>query len=208
MPRPIIIAFTGKAGSGKDTAAHYLVERHGFVKISFADTLRDICKTAFGLTDEEMQDRVLKETPLERWPWKTPRHILQVVGTEMFRTHFPGTWTRSLIRKARQHERVVIADCRFPDEADTIRAEDGWVIRLEGRQADIGAGAAHASEAAIDAIVADDTLYNDTCVDDLYSRLEDLLADMGLKRRLPDFGYPAGDPRQGLGAEMLGAAKE
>lgn len=37
----VIIAFGHKARQGKDTAAEYLVDRYGFVRLSFADALKD-----------------------------------------------------------------------------------------------------------------------------------------------------------------------
>jgi len=37
-----IIAISGLAGSGKDTAADFLVKNHGFCKISFADEMKRI----------------------------------------------------------------------------------------------------------------------------------------------------------------------
>lgn len=38
----MLIALTGYAGSGKDTIADHLVESHGYVKLAFADPLREL----------------------------------------------------------------------------------------------------------------------------------------------------------------------
>jgi hypothetical protein len=48
-----IIAFCGLAGSGKDTACDYLVDRD-YKKISFASPLKQMAKIAFGFTDEQL----------------------------------------------------------------------------------------------------------------------------------------------------------
>ncbi len=37
-----VIGLTGAKRSGKDTVANYLVEHHGFVRLAFADTLKDV----------------------------------------------------------------------------------------------------------------------------------------------------------------------
>ncbi len=87
-----IIAFTGKRGHGKSTAAEALVREHGYVHLNFADPLREVCALVYGVTFEEMLDPVLKEQPLERWPYKAPRDLLQQIGTEMFRNYIPETW--------------------------------------------------------------------------------------------------------------------
>jgi hypothetical protein len=65
----IIMGLAGEMGSGKDTAANYLVEHHGFTKLAFADNLKEMCKNAFDLTDEDVYGEVGKfrkfETPIE-----------------------------------------------------------------------------------------------------------------------------------------------
>jgi len=48
-----IIAFCGLAGSGKDTACNYLVDR-GYQKMSFAAPLKQMAKIAFGFSDEQL----------------------------------------------------------------------------------------------------------------------------------------------------------
>ena len=44
----MIIGFVGFIGSGKDTAADYLVNFHGFRRDSFANTLKDAVSHVFG----------------------------------------------------------------------------------------------------------------------------------------------------------------
>jgi hypothetical protein len=145
-----IIAFTGFKGAGKDTAALALTGHpRNWHKIAFADPLRAVCKVAYGLTDLEMNDRTLKETKLERFPFMTPRQILQRVGTEMFRDNIPGTWVEAWKRSARnmiahfdamaaetgipeRHSQrgVVCTDFRFPDEAEAIAELGGIRVRV------------------------------------------------------------------------------
>ena len=40
----MILGLTGLKGSGKDTAAKYLVEKHGWVNVKFADTLENMIR--------------------------------------------------------------------------------------------------------------------------------------------------------------------
>jgi hypothetical protein len=64
-----IIAFCGVAGSGKDTACNYLVER-GFKKATFAAPLKQMAKIAFGFTDEQLYGSSSKrEEQDERYPF-------------------------------------------------------------------------------------------------------------------------------------------
>ena len=50
----MIVGITGLAGSGKDTAADFLVKNHGFVKVALADVLKRACKEFFAFTDEQL----------------------------------------------------------------------------------------------------------------------------------------------------------
>lgn len=180
----IIVAFNGDAGAGKDTAANHLVSSYGFVKINFADTLREVCKTVFGLTDAEMTDRHLKEQPLARWPFQSPRRIMQIVGTECFRTHFPGVWIEAFARKAAGYERVVAADCRFIDEAEYIHGRGGWVVRIEGKETSADTAAqAHVSEQQSRMLPVDDYLRNDRDIPYLHAQVDRLMVDYGVHQR-------------------------
>ena len=46
----IIVGLSGKAGSGKDTVANYLVEKHNFTKLAFAGVLKEGMKILFDLS--------------------------------------------------------------------------------------------------------------------------------------------------------------
>lgn len=184
----MIVVLNGKAGAGKDTAANHLVSQYSFVKINFADPLRQVCKIVFGLTDAEMSDRVLKETTLDRYPHLTPRKIMQLVGTEAFRKNFEGVWVDAFLRAARRHPRVVVADCRFPDEGDAVHAQGGTIIRVLA----IGSPfetpeTGHASEAAVNEVRIDHEVTNDFTIDSgvevLKYQMDLIMHGLGLRRR-------------------------
>lgn len=62
MPHPLqIIALTGSAGTGKDTAADILVTHCGFTKLAFANALRAEVQAAFNVPAELLTRRDLKE---------------------------------------------------------------------------------------------------------------------------------------------------
>lgn len=110
-----IIGFDGYAGCGKDTCAQVLIDRYGFVKVAFADALREFCSETFNLPMNMFLDRDLKEKPFtnpiilnkehlqkfcdltgyaNQWIWcakhegtelVSPRHLLQFMGTQVGR---------------------------------------------------------------------------------------------------------------------------
>ena len=125
-----IVAFTGKAKHGKDTAAKVLINEQGYTREGFADPLKQICSIAFDFPIEFFEDPDRKEAPLDHWPFQSPREIAQTVGTEMFRKHYPGVWVENLKRRASQHEKTVVTDLRFLDEEGAIRELKGKILRV------------------------------------------------------------------------------
>lgn len=139
----LVIGISGFIGSGKDTAADYLVNRYDFHRDSFAATLKDVCAAVFGW------DRILIEgrdasarewrNQVDKWwaeklgiPNFTPRFALQNIGTNLFRNYFnDNIWIHSLANKLRKTtENTVITDCRYPNEISAIRENNGIMIRV------------------------------------------------------------------------------
>jgi len=127
---PKLIALTGFKGSGKDESALALT---GYTRYGIADPVKEICAIAFGLTEEEMTgDRVLKEKGLDRWPYESPRRLMQQVGTDLFRTLWPDVWVQAMRRHILNHEGqfIVISDLRFPNECEAVHQLGGIVVRV------------------------------------------------------------------------------
>lgn len=165
------ITLSGRKQVGKDTSAQYIkrmIEQNSSARVyivHFADALKKACSAIFGIPLEDMETETGKKRPTDvRWPHKmdldgwvpdvngqfmTVREILQFVGTELFRSQMdPDVWVKSVYRKKyREGDIVVVADCRFPNEADFAR-ERGLLISV---LRDTGlASDGHASETSLD----------------------------------------------------------
>ena len=139
----MIIGFVGLIGSGKDTAADYLVNFHGFRRDSFAGTLKDAISSIFGwdrtlLEGRTTQAREWREQRDEWWSERlgrdiTPRWILQYWGTEICRKAFHNDiWIASLEHKLlSSNDDIVISDVRFPNEITAIHKAGGLVVRIK-----------------------------------------------------------------------------
>ena len=130
----MIIGVCGLIGSGKGTVADILIDRYNFKKISFADKLKDAVAEMFewprqmveGITP---QSRDWRERPDPFWSSEigqeiTPRHVLQVFGTECMRDGFyDGIWISLDKQKILQNPKTnwVIPDVRFPNEIKLIK---------------------------------------------------------------------------------------
>ena len=140
----MIIGIVGNIGEGKDTIADYLVNQHNFKRESFAGTLKDAVAAVFGwdrtlLEGQTKESREWREQVDQWWadklrmPQLTPRLILQLWGTEVGRRSFhDDIWIASLENKLRNvGTDVVISDCRFPNEFETIKNLGGIIIRVK-----------------------------------------------------------------------------
>lgn len=176
----MIIGITGHARHGKDSTADILVKRFGFQKYALADVMKEACKVIFGWTDDylygELKDKVDPRFGI------SPRHALQSLGTEWgqwelakYDTFKETTgrklWVNALL--ARVSDAAVIADVRFPHEADAIREKGGIIIRVRRMYP---VDNSHESERVIEDIEADYTVNNFGSLDDLEWQVCDLVA--------------------------------
>lgn len=198
-PDPLIIAFAGLAGTGKDTAAAHLVQRYGFVQAAFADPIRSmalILMEEAGIDDAWLTERALKESPMPGLG-VSARALLQTLGTEVGRHLSPDLWTRhmglrlgleacsyevELWPRQPVHDRIVISDCRFENEAQWVKRYGGHIIRLHRHQA--GEVRNHASEAQVLSLPADVDIHNHgLTVDGLHALLDGAMATLGIEPR-------------------------
>ena len=139
----MIIGVCGFIGSGKDTAADYLVNFHEFRRESFAASLKDAVAAIFGWNRELLEGRTKesrewREKRDEWWSNRlgkeiTPRWVLQYWGTDVLRKGFhDDIWIASLEHKLlSSNDDIVISDCRFPNEIRSIKNAGGIVIRVK-----------------------------------------------------------------------------
>lgn len=138
-----LVAINGTIGSGKDTFSQVFID-NGFYRVSFAETLKDAVAAIFGWDREMLEGttdeaRKIREQPDEYWSSKlgrdiTPRWVLQHLGTDVLRHHFhDNIWVFAAENKIRNlpHERVIITDCRFPNELKMIRDNAGTIIEVQ-----------------------------------------------------------------------------
>lgn len=176
-----LIGLKGHKGAGKDSVASILCCRpYNFVRRAFADELKREVYNAFGYAlllqlyaKEQIEgcafadwmgflDAHKYDAPDAEYGWVRP--LLQFWGTEYRRQLCRDDyWLRKM--EALLMPGVVVTDIRFPNEADLVRKAGGWIVHVE-RPMEVTPDT-HASEALLDAIAADYTLYNDGSLEDL-----------------------------------------
>lgn len=137
----MIIGVVGFLGSGKGTVGDMLIQDHHYYRLSFADGVKDAVSVIFGWPRELLEgdtdaSRAFREAPdvfwSERFEYEvTPRHMLQLMGTEAGRDVFHSDiWIYSLEKRMLGKTDVVIPDVRFPNEIEFIKSRGGKVVRV------------------------------------------------------------------------------
>lgn len=189
------IGLTGRAQSGKTTAASYLETKHRFKPMAFADPLRDMALDIDPLVAVEKRwksppcawvpELIHYSTALERYGYEGAkerypefRRFLQRLGTEGLRRHDRESyWVDRAVDRAYAlgQRRVVFHDVRFPNEAEAVQEAGGIIVRIE-RKGIEAADASHASEALVDTLPVDWTVENDGSLEELYEALNIVVA--------------------------------
>lgn len=133
-----LLALVGRARSGKNTAANYLLG-HGYDTLSaFATPMKDAAMILFNLTEDEVQGHGYDREVVNKEWGISVREILQKLGTESIRDVFgQNHWVdlmRSHLIDLQQEDHgpgVIVTDCRFYNEVELIRERGGVIIGLE-----------------------------------------------------------------------------
>lgn len=183
-----IVGLSGYARSGKDEAAKVLVEEFGFTRVAFADKLREVLyqlnpildarqvvygTTGWNETPTVVTQYTLLQNVIDAVGWDNYksgphgpeiRRLLQRLGTEAGRqTLWDSIWVDAAFANATEDSRIVVTDCRFPNEAEAIKSRGGVIWRIERRGVGpaVGTdGTVHPSETSLDDWKFDDIIYN------------------------------------------------
>lgn len=179
-----LIGIIGQKRAGKDTMADYIIKNYNYTKKSLSDPLKDACKSIFLLSDEQLYGNE-KEVPDKRWNGSTPRQLLQVVGTQLFREdlnkYIPQLnelsntiWIHhfELWYAKNKDKKIVIPDIRFNDEAQMIKNNGGVLIKIN--RGEFSKTDLHKSEQELEDIMADAYIFNNSSIDELYNTIDTL----------------------------------
>jgi hypothetical protein len=217
---PLLIAVSGKLGSGKDyVIEHFILPwvTGSVSRMAFADQIK--------ITVASRDDSISLRQCLEGKKSLELRRKLQIVGTEEGRDLYgPNVWVNTLenwirLRKIRgdKLDVVLITDCRFENEAQWIEQHSGLLIRVNapqrnkqaleqeanGSQEAYNAIANHSSETALDSypfkyVIDNDVEYESSsedctrvCLSDYVSHNLDKSAQLDQRLLMRGFTIPS-----------------
>ena len=184
----MIIGISGKAGSGKDTAAKMLEVLYANPDISyedfankryknfadiqivhFADSLKETAQVLFRIGEWETNTQEGKKTTID-WIGKTVRELLQGIGQGLRDAIDFDLWVKILFANTEDWSNYIIADVRYPNEVKAIKERNGILLRIDRK----GAGAGnHSSETALDDYKEWDVhIENNGSIEDLFETMK------------------------------------
>lgn len=177
MPAPHthpVIGLIGRKRTGKDTLARRLVERHGFTRVAFADTLKALARAVdpiihtypdsvggapYVVRLSEALDELGEDGVKDVYP--EYRRFLERHGVASRELLGAEVWCAAGVRRILAvRGPVIVTDVRFPNEAEAIRKRGGYLVRVE-RAGLPDDGDTHPSEVALDGYPVNLVLHND-----------------------------------------------
>lgn len=191
----IKLALTGKARSGKDAIAEYLVANYRFKRFAFGDGIREVCRQLY---PEQFEGRA------------KPRALLQGVGQSL-RAFDEDVWVKRTLYEINSAENaveefkrcvtihkplkwrelsVVISDLRQPNEYDALIRKGFIIIRVTAPedlriQRMIAVGDAfnpddltHDTESYVDSFEVDYEITNAGTLSELHAQVDEFMAEL------------------------------
>ncbi|WP_400190391.1 hypothetical protein [Hymenobacter sp. B81] len=150
-----LIGLAGKRGSGKNTVAELIQqlqpERHWQVR-AYGDAIKAVAAALAAEPAAPYYSQTGKTELLSHFGL-TRGEMLQQVGAAL-RAWKPEVWIQALLASLVPGQPTIVADLRFPDEAQVLLERGGIVLRVEGdplrQRGDGTRDDAHPSETALD----------------------------------------------------------
>lgn len=176
-----LIGLVGRARSGKNTIARYLVDHHGWTTLAFADPIRQVLS---GM-DPYLSSGVRLSDVLElHGGWSGAKHseyggeirvLLQRLGTEGVRELDPRFWAKQMeARIENVPGPAIITDIRFENEATLVRNLGGKLVMVTRPNYP---RLVHATE-QVERISCDFEIENSGAIEDLPGPIREILAEV------------------------------
>ena len=187
----MLIGLCAKKRSGKDVMADYLIENYGFNKYSLAAPLKKAVCIIFNWDYDTVEKNENKEKidPLYGISY---RQACQSIGTNWGQLslceNYPlfkeitgrKLWVKNFVQYYinNKDKNIVIADVRFPHEADAIKELGGKIIKIQ--RSSLENNDTHESEQYIDTIEGD-IIENNSTLDDFYKTIDNYMKELKSK---------------------------
>lgn len=196
-----LVGIIGNIGSGKSTVSEYLVRNYDYEEYSFASPIKNIAIN-MGFEYNQVYGSQVNKLELNKHWGISGREFMQKFGTEFGRNIMPdilpnmnmgksnSPWVKIFeIKydnniKSKSDKHIVVSDCRFENEVQSIRDRNGYIIKLVRDNKPISITNEkkyndnvynHSSETQISNLYCDTVINNNTTKNDLFKSIDCVL---------------------------------
>jgi len=169
----MIIGLTGYARSGKDSVAKVLVDHYGFIRLAFADPIRELLLEINPILDKGNRLSSL----VNEYGWDIAkgqpevRRLLQTLGVGARKVFGENHWIVEAFKNIDPTKNYVVTDVRFSNEADWIKdIYNGQIWRI--KRPGVDAINTHVSESEMDSYKVDQIFHNSGSIEDLEAMIK------------------------------------
>lgn len=162
-----IIMLSGKAGSGKDYTANWLVQNKGFTRFAFADHLKDLVSYRYNIKRSMFDTQEGKKLQIvaEGEKFSLRDLLISTANLERYKNNLVFVNKVKTAIEASPFDKIVISDFRYPEEYSVLKEyfcnyqRNGSVItvRIQG-QSSIQVN--DSSETQLDSFPFDKVIHN------------------------------------------------
>lgn len=195
-----LIGIHGKPRAGKDALCNHLCSKYKLLRHGPSVHVKDATAAMFNVPRSYFDDDSMKDKVDEFWGISY-REMAQKVGKESSRDVFGNDfWMRHVERKIKDvadqkvfvlrhlnpdysvnktipYEGIVLADIRYANEVEWVKAHGGVVIFVERKNRPLAQNEGHPAEHGLDPNLADITVHNDSTIHALELSIDIALAD-------------------------------
>lgn len=168
----MIIGISGKMRSGKDTVADYIVSKYGFNHLKFSTGIKEIYDKYHYKDNNGVK----------------PREEFQGIGQELRAVLGENVWVNYTLKGIDPSKHTVISDVRQDNEFHALKEKGALIILIKtsedtqkrrlgtlGEKAD---GSLEHETEHITESLADLVIVNDSTLEDLYKKIDDILSPL------------------------------
>ena len=171
-----IIMVSGYAGSGKDTISNFFVSNRQFVRVAFADSLKEFCSSKYKIDIKKFHTQEGKASLYEKNENMTLRDIL-IDEAYNQRRDDPNFFVNLVINKIKNlNHDVVISDFRYLNEYYNIKREFSNNFKIKTLHVDRPKISVcdEESEHQLDEFKFDYHVTNNTTIGDLQCKIDEM----------------------------------
>lgn len=189
VSKPFFIGVHGHARTGKDSIAAHLVEKHGYLRKSFAEPMRDALYTLNPVIGADSRGRIWRLAEVvDDLGWDEAkavfnseiRRLLQVFGTEIGRAWHENFWVDRAMEGTEStfvadNSGYVFSDVRFTNEVEAIAAYKPYALLIKVERPGYGPINGHLSDRGLPDEMFDVVIINDGTLEDLHTKADKAL---------------------------------